>query len=151
MRPPRALGVDDLFAALPDGYETQVRERGSRLSAGERQLVAFTRVFFAHPAILILDEATSSVDPGTERRIEIALGRLLIGRTSLIIAHRLSTVERSDRILVIEHGRIVEDGDHLTLLRNAGPYARLYRTQLAGTTPALRNGGRVLDPLAGTD
>jgi ABC-type multidrug transport system fused ATPase/permease subunit len=147
----RALGVDDVFAALPDGYGTQVQERGSRLSAGERQLVAFTRVFFAHPAILILDEATSSVDPGTERRIEIALGRLLTGRSSLIIAHRLSTVERSDRILVMEHGRIVEDGDHSTLLRMAGPYARLYRTQLAGTSPAPRTGSRTLDPLAGTD
>lgn len=133
----RALGVDDLFAALPEGYETQVQERGGRLSAGERQLVAFTRVFFAHPAILILDEATSSVDPGTERRIELALTRLLQGRTSLIIAHRLSTVERSDRILVMEHGMIVEDGDHAHLMQTGGPYARLYRTQLqADAQPA---------------
>ncbi len=116
----RELGVDDLFSSLPEGYATQVQERGSRLSAGERQLVAFTRVFFAHPAILILDEATSSVDPGTERRIELALIRLLEGRTSLIIAHRLSTVERSDRILVMEHGRIVEDGDHRSLLAATG-------------------------------
>lgn len=125
-----ALGVHDLIAALPQGYETEVRERGSRLSAGERQLISFVRAFFARPSVLILDEATSSVDPGTERRLEAALTRLLEGRTSLIIAHRLSTVESSDRILVMEEGRIVEDGDHSGLLAAGGPYARLYRSQL---------------------
>jgi ABC-type multidrug transport system fused ATPase/permease subunit len=129
-RAARELGVDDLFSRLPQGYETEVQERGSRLSAGERQLVAFARAFFAEPAVLILDEATSSVDPGTERRIESALARLLAGRTSLIIAHRLSTVERSDRILVMEKGRIVEDGTHPDLLAAGGPYSRLYRAQL---------------------
>ncbi|GAB4256662.1 MAG: ABC transporter ATP-binding protein [Thermoleophilia bacterium] len=127
----RELGVDDILSGLPDGYETEVRERGSRLSAGERQIVAFARAFFAQPSILILDEATSSVDPGTERRIELAMFRLLKGRTSLVIAHRLSTVEHSDRILVVENGRIVEDGSHDQLIIRKGPYARLYRTQLA--------------------
>ncbi len=131
----RALGVHDLIAGLPQGYETEVRERGSRLSAGERQLISFARAFFAQPAVLILDEATSSVDPGTEHRLESALTQLLDGRTSLIIAHRLSTVEGSDRILVMEHGTIVEDGDHATLLAAGGPYARLYRSQLRSTTP----------------
>ncbi|HZK49808.1 MAG TPA: ABC transporter ATP-binding protein [Thermoleophilia bacterium] len=125
-----ALGVHELFSNLPEGYETQVQERGSRLSAGERQLVSFARAFFSEPRILILDEATSSVDPGTEHLIEAALSRLLAGRTSLIIAHRLSTVESSDRILVMEAGHIVEDGDHASLLAAGGPYARLYRTQL---------------------
>ncbi len=129
-RPAQELGVHDLFLALPAGYDTEVRERGSALSAGERQLVSFARAFFAKPAVLILDEATSSVDPGTEHRIEAALARLLAGRTSLVIAHRLSTVENSDRILVMEDGRIVEDGDHRSLLAAGGPYARLYRSQL---------------------
>jgi ATP-binding cassette subfamily B protein len=125
-----SLGVHELFSGLPENYGTQVQERGSRLSAGERQLVSFARAFFSEPEILILDEATSSVDPGTEHLIEAALSRLLAGRTSLIIAHRLSTVENSDRILVMEAGRIVEDGDHAGLLEAGGPYARLYRTQL---------------------
>jgi ABC-type multidrug transport system fused ATPase/permease subunit len=126
----QALGVHGLFSGLPEGYATEVQERGSRLSAGERQLVSFARAFFSQPRILILDEATSSVDPGTERLIEDALSRLLAERTSLIIAHRLSTVENSDRILVMEAGRIVEDGTHEALLSAGGPYARLYRSQL---------------------
>ncbi|MHB9148666.1 MAG: ABC transporter ATP-binding protein [Thermoleophilia bacterium] len=130
VRAAKSLGVHELFSKLPEGYETQVQERGSRLSSGERQLVSFARAFFSGPEILILDEATSSVDPGTEHLIEAALSRLLTGRTALIIAHRLSTVESSDRILVMEDGRIVEDGDHAGLLTADGPYARLYRTQL---------------------
>lgn len=124
------LGIDDLLSTLPDGYETLVHERGSRLSAGERQLVAFARAFFAHPEILIFDEATSSVDPGTEHRLESALDRLLQGRTALVIAHRLSTVETADRIIVMEDGRIVEDGAHVELLAKRGPYAQLYHAQL---------------------
>ncbi len=124
------LGIDDLLSSLPEGYDTRVHERGGRLSAGERQLVAFARAFFAHPEILILDEATSSVDPGTEHRLESALTRLLQGRTALIIAHRLSTVETADRIIVMEAGRIVEDGVHGALLATRGPYAQLYHAQL---------------------
>ncbi len=127
----RELGIDDLLLSLPEGYETPVHERGTRLSAGERQLVAFARSFFARPEILILDEATSSVDPGTEHRMESALTRLLSGRTAIIIAHRLSTVEAADRVLVMEGGRIVEDGSHASLLGAAGPYSRLYAAQLA--------------------
>jgi ABC-type multidrug transport system fused ATPase/permease subunit len=130
----RELGIDDLLSALSHGYDTQVHERGGGVSAGERQLVAFARAFFAQPEILILDEATSSVDPGTEHRIEAALARLLADRTSLIIAHRLSTVVHSDRILVMEQGRIVEDGPHTALLQAAGPYARLYQAQLLATS-----------------
>lgn len=132
LRAAESLGLHELFSSLPEGYETEVQERGSRLSAGERQLVSFARAFFSEPRILILDEATSSVDPGTEHLIEAALSRLLSGRTSLIIAHRLSTVENSERIVVMEAGRIVEDGDHVGLLAADGPYARLYRTQLRG-------------------
>ena len=139
----QALGVHGLFSDLPEGYATEVQERGSRLSAGERQLVSFARAFFSQPRILILDEATSSVDPGTERLIEDALSRLLADRTSLIIAHRLSTVENSDRILVMEAGRIVEDGTHEALLSTDGPYARLYRSQLRRTpSSSSSSGGR---------
>lgn len=127
------LGIDDLLSTLPQGYDTEVHERGGRLSAGERQLVAFARAFFAQPEILILDEATSNVDPGTEHRLESALNRLLRGRTALVIAHRLSTVEHADRVVVLEGGRIVEDGTHAGLLAAGGPYAQLYHTQLQGS------------------
>jgi len=141
------LGIDDLLSSLPEGYDTRVHERGSRLSAGERQLVAFARAFFAHPQILILDEATSSVDPGTEHRLESALSRLLQGRTALVIAHRLSTVETADRIIVMEDGRIVEDGGHSGLLTQRGPYSQLYHAQflargLVGTTHSGTEAGR---------
>ncbi len=106
----RALGAHDFIAALPEGYETHVANRGGRLSAGQRQLVAFARAFLADPAVLILDEATSSLDVPSERLVQQALRTVLAGRTALIIAHRLSTVEIADRVLVMEHGRIVEDG-----------------------------------------
>ena len=106
----RAVGADDFVQQLPNGYETQVGERGSRLSLGQRQLVAFARALLADPRILILDEATSSVDIATERRIEGALGRLLAGRTSFVIAHRLSTIRQADLIVVLEDGVVVEQG-----------------------------------------
>ncbi len=105
-----ALGAHDFIRALPEGYETPVSNRGGLLSAGQRQLVAFARAFLADPAVLILDEATSSLDVPSERLVQQALRTILAGRTAVIIAHRLSTVEIADRVLVMEHGRIVEDG-----------------------------------------
>lgn len=111
-----ALGAHDFIAAMPDGYETDVANQGGRLSAGQRQLVAFARAFLADPAVLILDEATSSLDIPSERLVQRALRTVLAGRTAVIIAHRLSTVEIADRVLVLEHGRIVEDGSPADLV-----------------------------------
>jgi ABC-type multidrug transport system fused ATPase/permease subunit len=124
----RAVGADAFIAQLPLGYDTDVRKRGGRLSAGQRQLVAFARAFLADPAVLILDEATSSLDIPTERAVQRALKTVLAGRTALIIAHRLSTVEIADRVLVLEHGRVVEDGTPEELLGSAdGRFAALHQ------------------------
>ena len=122
----RAVGAHDFVMGMEDEYETELGERGHRLSLGQRQLVAFARALLADPRILILDEATSSVDIGTERRIELALGRLLTGRTAFIIAHRLSTIRNADLIVVLEHGRVVEQGSHDELLARRGLYTSLY-------------------------
>lgn len=123
-----AVGVDRFIDSLPDGYDTDVAKRGGRLSAGQRQLVAFARAFLADPAVLILDEATSSLDIPSERMVQRALETVLADRTALVIAHRLSTVQIADRVLVLEHGRIVEDGAPADLIaRDDGRYAALHR------------------------
>jgi ATP-binding cassette subfamily B protein len=132
------LGLGEWVATLPDGIETRVGERGDAVSAGERQLVALVRAHIASPGLLILDEATSAVDPATERRLSEALRRVSAGRTTVTIAHRLSTAEAADWIVVFDAGRIVERGTHAELVRAGGVYARLYDSWLGNTRPASR-------------
>lgn len=127
----RALDAHEFISALPQGYDTDVAQRGGRLSAGQRQLVAFARAFLADPAVLILDEATSSLDVPSERLVQQALRTVLAGRTAVIIAHRLSTVEIADRVLVMEHGRVVEDGSPAELIAGGdGRFADLHQAWL---------------------
>jgi len=129
MEAAKAVGAHDFIMAMPEGYETDVRERGGRLSMGQRQLVSFARALLVNPRILIMDEATSSVDAYTELLIQRALKKILKGRTSIVIAHRLSTVRNADRIIVLDQGRIVEEGNHRQLMKQGGLYRRLYDMQ----------------------
>ncbi len=122
----RAIGVHEVIARMPQGYETEIRERGRNLSVGQRQLIAFARALLADPRILILDEATANIDTLTEMLVQRGLHRLLRGRTAIVIAHRLSTIKGADRIVVLEGGRIVEQGSHSELLQREGAYATLY-------------------------
>ncbi|WP_416985736.1 ABC transporter ATP-binding protein [Streptomyces sp. T028] len=126
-RAAKAIGAHEFISALPDGYDTDVRKRGGRISAGQRQLVAFARALLADPAVLILDEATSSLDIPGERAVQRAMSTVLEGRTAVVIAHRLSTVEIADRVLVMEQGRIVEDGAPADLIAGRGRFADLHR------------------------
>ena len=126
VRAAKLVGAHEFVVRLEDGYDTQLQERGTRLSLGQRQLVAFARALLADPRILVLDEATSSVDIGTERKIERALRLLLSERTAFIIAHRLSTIRDADLIVVLEHGRVVEQGSHAELMARRGLYTSLY-------------------------
>jgi ATP-binding cassette subfamily B protein len=128
----RAAHIHDRIMELPDGYNTVVGERGFRLSGGERQRLSIARVILHQPRILILDEATSSLDTASERFVQAALEPLMQGLTTLVVAHRLSTILSADVIYVLDRGRIVESGTHAELLSNEGLYSRLYREQYAG-------------------
>lgn len=123
-----AVGLRELIERLPNGFDTIVHERGQTLSAGERQLLALGRAFLSHPRVLVLDEATSSLDLRSETIVERALTALLEGRTAILIAHRLTTAKRADRIVVIEDGGIVEQGSHDELVALGGRYAAMYDT-----------------------
>jgi ATP-binding cassette subfamily B protein len=131
-RAAKAVQADAFIDALPKGYATELSEGGANLSQGQRQLVSFARVLAHDPAVVILDEATSSIDTETERMVQRALVALLAGRTSLVIAHRLSTIRHADRIVVLAEGRVAESGTHEELLAKKGIYWNLYRLQFGG-------------------
>ena len=128
----KAAHVDDFVEQLPNGYQTVLDESASNISQGQRQLLTIARAFVADPEILILDEATSSVDTRTELQIQHAMNKLLEGRTSFVVAHRLSTIQDADNIIVMNHGSIVETGTHNQLLAKNGFYADLYNSQFEG-------------------
>ena len=131
IRAAKTVCAHDFIMSMENGYQTQVNERGSRLSAGQRQLISFARALLADPKILILDEATSSIDTRTEIKIQEAFSRMMQGRTSFIVAHRLSTIQEADVILVMKDGHIIEQGNHESLLAKNGFYAKLYNSQFA--------------------
>jgi ATP-binding cassette subfamily B protein len=129
----RAIGSYDAIMGLTNGFATEVGERGASMSLGQRQLICFTRAFLADPRIFMLDEATSAVDTATEMLVQRSLERMLEGRTTFIVAHRLSTILRADQILVIDRGRIVERGTHRKLVEAGGKYAHLYHQFVSHT------------------
>jgi len=124
----RIVSADEFIAALPDGLATELGERGKGLSAGHRQMISFARTLLIDPKILILDEATAAVDAYTESKIQDALEKLLANRTSIVIAHRLTTIKNADRIIVLERGQIIEEGNHESLMAKGGHYSKLYET-----------------------
>jgi len=124
------VGADGFIRRLEKGYETAVTERGSTLSAGERQLLSFARTLAFDPAVLVMDEATANIDTGTERLIQQAMEKLMKGRTTIVVAHRLSTIQHADKIMVIHKGRLRESGTHQELLAQGGIYKKLYELQL---------------------
>jgi ATP-binding cassette subfamily B protein len=128
----RLIGMHDFIMSLPGGYDYNVMERGATLSAGQRQLLSFVRAMLFNPSILILDEATSSIDSESEQLIQQAIDKVISGRTSIVIAHRLSTIRKADIIVVMEKGRIVESGTHESLLAKGGHYQKLYQNQFSG-------------------
>ena len=127
----KAVGAHDFIQRLPGKYDYDVKERGGMLSVGQRQLLAFMRAYVYKPSILVLDEATSSIDTESEELIQKATEKLTEGRTSIVIAHRLSTIQNADRILVMEKGNVVQQGTHASLLKEEGPYKRLFEMQFA--------------------
>ncbi|MBC8106636.1 MAG: ATP-binding cassette domain-containing protein, partial [Anaerolineae bacterium] len=127
IRASKEIGSYDAIMSLPDGFTNEVGERGASMSLGQRQLICFTRAYLADPRIFMLDEATSAVDTATEMLVQESLEKLLAGRTTFVVAHRLSTIMKADNILVIDHGRIIEQGTHRQLLDANGKYAHLYR------------------------
>jgi ATP-binding cassette subfamily B protein len=142
----RAVGAHDFVASLPDGYATLVSERGRSLSSGQRQLLALARARLVDPTVLLLDEATSNLDLGTEARVQAAMGALSQGRTTVIVAHRLATAARADRIVVLAGGRVVEEGSHTALLALGGIYAAMWA---AGDPEAGQEDNAQLAPEAG--
>ncbi|HMX12393.1 MAG TPA: ATP-binding cassette domain-containing protein, partial [Burkholderiaceae bacterium] len=134
----RAAFAHDFISALPEGYGTFLGERGVRLSGGQRQRIAIARAMLKNPPLLLLDEATSALDAESERMVQAALEAAMAGRTTLVIAHRLATVQRADRIVVLDHGRIVEQGRHAELVARGGLYARLAAMQFEVEEPALQ-------------
>jgi ATP-binding cassette subfamily B multidrug efflux pump len=129
-----AAGAHNFISSLPDGYNTLISSAGDNLSQGQKQLLTIARVMLADPPMLILDEATSSIDTHTEMHIQEAFRKMMVGRTSLVIAHRLSTIKNADIILVLDKGNVVEKGNHEELLLKNGFYTTLYRSQFEGAT-----------------
>jgi len=132
----KTVGAHEFIESMSDGYDTQLKERGQNLSVGQRQLLSFARALIANPAILVLDEATANIDSYSESVIQQAMAQVFQGRTSIVIAHRLSTIRNADKIIMLEHGAILEQGTHNELMVAAGAYAKLYNTYFAVASTA---------------